>query len=336
MFGRKYKKEHRKRSNPLFGIFRLLLSLIIFAVLVGGVYSAYKQFSGADPLNLSPQSISSNLISKDRLIDLTLSLLSIDIKGKIIPADQPESSKKSIKSKTSFKFAIVADCHNDNNNLAKALSQAKAGDAKFVIGLGDFSDVGTKAELIDAKKKFDEAGLRYFLTPGDHDLWESRDKNEPPLTNFYSVFGSSFQAFGYGEVRFIILYNSDNYKGLGEEQLKWFKFEMENIKQANPKLVLAFVHEPLYHPSSDHYMGKVTPSLLPEAKQLIKDLKQAGTKEVFAGDIHYFTQYSEPETVLHMTTIGAITSGRNVESPRFGLVTVYEDGSYLVEDVEIK
>src|SRR3989344_2894077 len=57
-------RQHRKRrsTNIFFVIFRVILSLIMFAVLLGGIYSAYKHFSGLDPLKLDPQAALSELL----------------------------------------------------------------------------------------------------------------------------------------------------------------------------------------------------------------------------------------------------------------------------------
>ena len=96
------------------------------------------------------------------------------------------------------------------------------------------------------------------------------------------------------------------------------------------------MHEPLYHPSSDRVMGKTEPNLKKEAQDLIKLFKSSGVSEVFAGDIHFFTGYVEPQTGLKMTTVGSLASLRNVQSPRFVVVSVFDDGGYEVEDIEVK
>ncbi len=348
MFGKRHKKEHyRRRANPILGLFRLLLSLVIFAALIGGVYYAYREFSGFDPLKLSPKSLSS-FFTKEKLADFGFNLLSFDVKKKaqdltgqvsgqtkIIPADTKE--KTPVKKPTSlFKFALVADSENDNDLLGKALSQAKEKQAKFVIGLGDYSDVGTVSELRKAKLEFDKAGLRYYVTPGDHDLWDSRNRKQPALTNFKAVFGASYSSFDQENVHFLILNNSDNYSGFDSDQLNWVNSDLASLKNKPMLLSLAFLSEPLFHPSSDHFMGKTTPSLQTQAKTMIRTLKEANFKAVFAGDIHYFTEYTEPASGLSMTTVGAVNQERNIEEPRFAIITVMDDGSLIVEDTEIK
>ncbi len=338
--------EHKKRGLGLpFMIFRFLLSLVIFGLLLGGLYSAYRHFSGFDPIKLDPKSISSQLLSKDKLFDIVLGLFAVgDSKSdnsknnsqiSLDKIDQTTSQDNAEGAKTTplFKFAVVSDSHNDNSLLAKALSQAQQRDVKFIIGLGDYTNVGTIEELKASKQVFDSTGTRYFVVPGDHDLWDSRNRKLPALTNFKDIFGKNYQSFEYQGIGFLLFDNSDDYLGLDETQLSWLKTEL--TKDSRPATTIALTHEPLYHPSSDHFMGKVTPSLKTQATQIQSLLKTAGVKEVFTGDIHFFTQYNEPETGIHMTTLGAVTQDRNPQSPRYAIVTLYEGGALTVEDIEI-
>lgn len=324
------KHSGRRSTNIVFVIFRLTISLIVFTLLLGGVYSAYKHFSGLDPLKLDPKSVATGA--------LTL-LSSIKIENqKILPQNLTASVPKT-RPESVFKFLLVADSHSDNNNLQKAISQSKQNfpDTQFVIGLGDYTEVGTLDEMQKAKQEFDQANLRYFLIPGDHDLWDSRDKNQPPLTNFRQIFGPTYQSFDFNSFKFILLDNSDNYLGMDEAQLKWFKGELEQSKDEQVKAIFVFVHEPLFHPSSDHIMGRVEKELKNQARSLIFTLSEARlVRKVFAGDTHYFSQYNEPETNLSMVTIGAVGTERNPQLPRFAEVTVFEDGSTEVEDIQIK
>lgn len=333
MFRRHYQ---RRRSFLLFVILRLFLSLIIFAILVGGIYAAYKQFSGVDPKGLDPKALVSGILNFKDFNFKNFNFFeekNITENKNVIPQD----SSKPVSRNLLFKFALVADSHNENNYLKQALKQAKESKVALVIGLGDYTEVGTIKELQDAKNAFDEAGIRYFVTAGDHDLWDSRDKQKSAVDNFNQVFGPTFQAFSYEGVKFLVLDNSDNYGGLSEDQLKWLKFELDKAKKEQGlKLILAFLHEPLYHPSSTRVMGKVEIKLVDQAKEIAQILKNGGVKGVFGGDIHYFSQYSDPASGLSMTTVGAVASQRNAQLPRFAIVSVFDDGSYTVEDMEIK
>ena len=333
----------------------------MFALLFGGGYYAFRYFSGVDPLKISPQTafLSTVATNKDvsQLLDklisqLNLPKISLSQHTQIQGTNTDRAPSQNIgtnqakspvpKPITLFKFALVTDSHNENDYLSRALAQAKKAGANFVIGLGDYTDTGTVDELKIAKNSFDTAGLRYYLTAGDHDLWDSRNRSVPAVTNFSGFFGSPFQSFSSQGVKFIIVYNADNYDGLNKDQFDWLKTTFEQMQKvgsasnAPDKLTLVFTDEPLYHPVSDHMMGKVNPKLLTQAKDLIKMFKENGVAEVFAGDIHFFSQYADPDSGLKMTTVGAVTSQRNVQNPRFAMVTIYSDYSYSVDDIEIK
>ncbi len=308
-------------------------------MLLGGIYSAYKHFSGLDPLKLDPQAVLKNVLAARTPKQFIGVLSSIKIDPKILGQKVPVASPvNEVKGVVNFRFLLVSDSHNDNANLQKALIQAKASfpDIKFIIGLGDYTDTGTIAELKNAKKELDSSGLRYFLVPGDHDLWDSRDKSLPPASYFKEVFGPDYQAFTFNNYRFLLLDNADNYIGFDSTQLIWIATEFEKAKQDKVIGIFAFMHEPLFHPSSDHIMGWVEKSLKPQADMLIFQFKDAGVKGIFSGHIHYFSQYSEPKTNLPMITAGALTLESNPQAPRFGVVSILEDGSIKVDDVEIK
>lgn len=343
-----FRKHYRRSTNIVFVIFRLGLSLVMLVILTGGLYSAYKHFSGLDPLKIDPKTLISSLINSkgpEQLISILTSFKLTQSKqadnqhilGQIqqtlpqTPQQYPSKSSKTL----AYTFALVADSHSDNLYLRKALAQIKKDypTVKFLIGLGDYSEVGTIDELKGAKGEFDNAGIRYFLIPGDHDLWDSRNRSLPPITNFKAVFGPGYQDFWEGNHLFILLNNSDNYLGINEAQLSWLDDQLDKGRQADG--IHVFIHESLYHPSSEHIMGRVESSLKGQAKSLIQKLKKGGVDQIFAGDIHFFSEYTEPETGLDMVTIGALTSERNTQAPRFAIGKVYSDGSVEVEDVEI-
>lgn len=327
----------RRRTNIVFVIFRLLLSVVIFIVLLGGMYSAYKHFSGLDPLKLDPQAVVKNILAARTPQQVVAVFSSLKLDPKIF--GQKVSEKPSLTPiDLNFRFLLIADSHSDNVNLQKALNQAKESfsDIQFIIGLGDYTEVGTIDELKVAKSQLDSSGLRYFLIPGDHDLWDCRSRSLPAAACFNQVFGSAYQSFTFNNFHFVLLDNSDNYKGFDSDQQKWITQELEKAKLDKVKGILVFMHEPLYHPSSDHAMGWVEKSLKVQADMLLFQLKDAGVKRLYAGHIHYFSQVSEPKTNLSMVTIGALTSQSNPQSPRFAVVSVFDNGEINIDDAEIK
>ncbi|MBI2338358.1 metallophosphoesterase, partial [Candidatus Daviesbacteria bacterium] len=320
-------------------IFRLVLSMVMFVALIGGIYSAYKHFSGLDPLKLDPQAVFGELLAgkipqeakslSDQISQKVLGqqnvkeITSGDSKKETNPdAGKENPVKDGSGANLVFKFLLIADSHSDNNDLGKAINQAKEKypDLKFIIGLGDYTEVGTVEELKNAKKEFDSSSLRYFLIPGDHDLWDCRNRKLAPVACFEEVFGPSYQTFTVENFKFLLLDNSDDYKGIEGGQSNWIERELLKAKEESAKGIFVFVHEPLYHPSSDHIMGKLEKGLKQQARDLMFQLKSAGVKKVFAGDAHFFSEYSEAVTGLPMVTVGAVTIERNPQVPRFAVV----------------
>lgn len=347
------RSEPKKRGGFLpFVIFRVLLSLTMFLILGLGAYQALRYFSGVDPIKANPSQIISSVLESPETQKLLDGVLGFSLSSKLTSflnrGDNPitVSPRGEVAAEATgpqlpptgviLKFALIADSHNDNEDLRKALIQAKTLGAKFVIGLGDYTEVGTVTDLQLAKNTFTSSGLPFYLLPGDHDLWDSRNRGVSSAEDFNQVFGFSYQAFGDSNIRFVLINNADNYDGVDSLQMSWLTDELARQGTLHPKLLFAFVHEPLSHPSSDHAMGRVTKKLTDQAQKIIDLLKAAGTAEVFAGDTHFYTRYEDGRTGMKMTTVGAVTRDRNAQAPRFSMVDVGSDGGYQVEDIEIK
>lgn len=349
-----FKKEEprRKRGSFLpFVIFRTLLSLAMLCILSLGVYQAFRYFSGVDPIKLDPKAIVLSAINYKEIIkgieegnfNYFKNLSNLNNSGEKILDSKPLEVPEQPSGPSILKFAIMADSHIDNTNLEKALKQSKEQGAEFIVGLGDYSDVGTTDELGKAKQTFDLSGMTSYLTAGDHDLWDSRNQGQAASSNFSKVFGSPYQIFSVKGIYFVIVYNSDNYLGVESLQKQWLEDSLQKAKN-DPELkkIFVFLHEPLYHPSSDHFMGstrveggKDRGEIAQQAKDLVDLFKSVGVAEVFAGDAHVFGRYTDARSGLKMTTVGALTTDRNTQAPRYSMVDVFENGSYNVEDLEI-
>lgn len=311
-------------------------------VMAVGLLQAYKAFSGYDPMKLDSESLKS-LLTSESAYQTLISLLTFDPKQTLTGIGENVKGKGESQGDADisdvpvlFKFAVLADSHKDTASLERALTQAKASGVQFVVMMGDLSDVGTVEELTATKRVLDASGLHYYASPGDHDLWDSRDKASDPPKNFMQVFGPTYQSFSYDNVRYILIYNSDNYLGLDGVQLKWIEDELNRPETENaPILTFVFAPTPLYHPSSDHVMGKVTPKLTSQAEHLATIFKRGGVDLVFSADTHFYSEFTEPKNELEMLTVGAVTSDRNPQAPRFAIVEVLEGGSYNVVETEV-
>lgn len=358
------RSDERKRRSPLpLTIIRLFISLVLFLVLGVALIQAFKYFAGTsienDPFTKvitqfpsDPKGAIKNLLTSEETAKTIVGILSFspvkDLKLPIGNQTTNNQNPPAISPETGnllFKFAIVTDSHNNNTDLAKALEQARMSGAKFVIGLGDFTDTGTIEELNNAKKVFDESKLPYYVIPGDHDLWDARDKGKTAVNNFSQVFGTPYQAFTDSGIRFILFYNSDNYYGVSDLEFEWLKGELDSENKDQIKAVYVFLHEPIAHPTSDQIMGSEkkadpgTPAntkIQDQAKELLDMFTKAKVAGIFAGDIHAFTTYIDAVTNIKMATIGALTKEKNTQPPRFATVDVFANGGYNISDIEIK
>lgn len=344
----KHEDERKRRRGGIISVIRVFLSLVMISIFGLGVFFVLGRFAG-ESIKLPELPNIRSVVTSEDFLRVAKGVLTVDprtslrlftdllsqsktagnLNSEASPTPSPQGPKL-------FSFAVMTDSHNDNANLTKALKLAKDSGVAFVIGLGDYSDVGTIDELVNTKYQFDSVNIPYYLTAGDHDLWDSRDKNSSPSTNFTQVFGSPYASFSKAGVRFIIIYNSDNYLGLDGLQMEWIKEQLKLAQDEKSKLTFIMTGIPIFHPTSDHVMGKTNPKLKTQAEELIGLFKNAQVAEVFAGDAHFYSRFLDPSSNLKMTVVGAITSTRNLQQPRFVLVDVFEGGSYNIQDTEIR
>lgn len=233
-----------------------------------------------------------------------------------------------------LKIALIADSHIDLENLKKTVEEIKEDKPDFIIGLGDYSAVGTREELFATKEILDKSKLKYYVIPGDHDLWDSRNKDKDPLSNFKYVFGKDYQQITEKEVNFLLVNNADNYRGVDSNQMTWLLDKLKQTK--NYKLNLIFIHKPLYHPTSIHIMGQLSKQVDEQRKQLLDESAKTEVAEIFSGDLHFFNHFEEPQTHDKITIVGAVTAENNWQGPRYSVLKIYKDYTYDVGDKSIK
>lgn len=254
-----------------------------------------------------------------------------DLSGQKVKQESQQTNT-TIQKKVTLRFALVADSENDNGDLEKALSQARSAGASFVIVLGDLTKLGETGDLMKAKAILDKSGLIYFVTPGDHDLWDSRNRGYEALANFSQVFGKQDQVFEKAGVEFLVIDNSDIYKGISASD--WDL--LNSTLSQTTKLKFVFSHKTPYHPQSSHIMGSENPQVAKQAQEFMNLLESKKVDGFFSGDLHFFAEFKSPNQAVKITTVGAVDSDRNFQGPRFAVVKVYSDYSWDVEDLEIK
>lgn len=229
-----------------------------------------------------------------------------------------------------LRFVVMSDIHSDWENFRKALEKTKEGFRDFgdvggfVIITGDLTTLGKKSELLEARKILDESGLKYYVIPGNHDIWMGRKVGQ----NIWGeVFGESFlsfkaseiQSFKDKEIKFILVNNGDGVAGVGGvrevgdvREIDWLKKEIEECIKI---YCLVFMHMPLNHPNSLHVMGEEDPEVASEAAELIRLFVKNKVQEIIAGHLHFSSSYDLGG--LKTTIVGAVGADRNFQSPKF-------------------
>ena len=231
-----------------------------------------------------------------------------------------------------LRFAVLSDSQGENDLLKKALRQAEGMGINLVIGLGDWSTVGTLEQLSVVKQVFDQSKLEYYVTAGDHDLWASRNLGEDALSNFNQTFGPAQHLIERNRIQIVILDNSDIYKGIPSDS---WELLFESLKK-DVKLRFVMAHKTPFHPDSAHIMGQNARNVKAQAENLLAILEEGQISGFFSGDLHFFARFKTPKQAVKITTIGAVASQKNFQGPRFAQITVYDDYSWKAEDVEIR
>ncbi len=225
-------------------------------------------------------------------------------------------------------LGIVTDSHNFNDNLEKAVSKAKDKGARNLAFLGDYSDVGTVKELADGKKVMDASGLWYFSIPGDHD----HDLGDGALSHFNEVFGARYGVKVVDGVRLVWLDNSANYTLIDQAQMDWFTKTLSASSDGVPTFV--FLSNPLYNKDGFKLMGELNEDVKFQANQLLSILRNSSVKAIFAGDNHLSSRSADPiKSEIEHIVVGSLAKERNLQTPRFGMLYVFEDGSFKFEEV---
>lgn len=228
------------------------------------------------------------------------------------------------------RFAVLSDTHSDSDYTKKAVKQAKEAGAGYLIHSGDWTKVGTIEEFKNQKQIFDLSGLPYYGVMGDHDRWQSAEKN------FELVFGPRFESFDRGGFHHILIDSSDIKNGLGNDQLSWFERDLEGNRS---KKIIIIMHLPIYHPTSDRTISDKSgsdPERQRQTQRFLNLIKGNKIIAIFSGDHHLSSSYTEPKTSVKIFISGAVTQERNFQTPRFSLVEIYEDYSIKVKDQIIK
>lgn len=242
--------------------------------------------------------------------------------------------------------AVMSDIHEDTKNFEIALKSAKEKQVLAVFVLGDLSNFGDLAKLKLIKNQLDLADIPYEVLPGDHDLAQTLD-----TSNFEQVFDQGKPLITLKSVKFLLLDNSANFTTLSTPAIQDFTAQL-----ADADFVL--MSQPLYtvglpSPFDKLFMGSTRDvpetafvrinqqGVLAQRDQLLEAIRRhPNIKAIIAGDQHRSSMLSDiAPSVLKHYVVGAVSREvgnypqKVIQSPRYSLMTLYEDGTYAIEDI---
>lgn len=162
-------------------------------------------------------------------------------------------------------------------------------DIVFGISLGDL--VGDNLDMHkNYKSVIQKIGKPWYGVMGNHDM--NYDVKEEHLSDetFESNFGPSTYAFNYGNAHFIVLDNilypdprdgSGYWGGMREDQLIFVENDLKHVSK--DKLIVLFMHIPLFEESADSYRDEDRKRLL----ELISPFKNSAS---FSAHTHFQNQ----------------------------------------------
>lgn len=149
-----------------------------------------------------------------------------------------------------FRFAFVTDTHIGSpsglaeEDLIRTVRDINSRqDIDFVVITGDVTELGTTAELKEAKRLLDSLHIPYFIIPGNHDTGWSESGGDM----FTTVFGNDKFSFEHNGIRFMgcasgpYVRMSDGH--VPRHAVNWMDEQLRQLKPGQP--LIFFNHYPL-------------------------------------------------------------------------------------------
>ncbi len=232
------------------------------------------------------------------------------------------------------KFAVFSDIEGKNDSLKKLLGILNETGISNAIILGDLTSYGDVESLSEVRGILESSGLNYYAVPGDHDLAASvEDGDTSGLANYKKIFGDiKTNAVIFGK-KIILVNNSANHTVIDPETVRLFE---SNVGGAD----FIAMAQPLYNPILSRSMGVIDgvedTAVKEQADSMLSFIRQSKVAGIFSGDIHMSGDYVDPiRSSLHHYFVGSVTDTPSLPSPSFSIVTVYGDGRFNVEAIEL-
>lgn len=147
-----------------------------------------------------------------------------------------------------FTFAWLSDTHigstTGSEDLAASVVDINANDSlAFVVLSGDITELGSDAEIAEARSILQQLNKPYYIIPGNHDTkW-----SESGATTFIKVFGADRFVFWHGGILFFGLHQGPLLRmgdgHFAQEDLRWLDSLLATIDPSQPLIFIT--HYPL-------------------------------------------------------------------------------------------
>jgi 3',5'-cyclic AMP phosphodiesterase CpdA len=209
--------------------------------------------------------------------------------------------------KADFTFTQISDSHigfnKDPNKdvtatLERAIARINAQPTRpdFLIHTGDLTHLAKPEEFDTCAQVLKSAKAdEVFYVPGEHDIFT--DDGKLYLSRYgKGTKGLGWRSFDHKGVHFVGLVNVANLKPgglgtLGQEQLDWFKRDVERLGSSTP--IVVYAHVPLWTVYEKWGWGTE------DSGQALSLLKRFGSVTVLNGHIHQILQKVEGNVTFH-------------------------------------
>lgn len=246
----------------------------------------------------------------------------------IKPPRQPLPPEADSAGVTRFSFLVYGDTRGRRDGTAEQYEHSLVIDSmlervrelaptpfpvRFVLQTGDAVVKGTDPRQWNVSfvnlinRLTTEAGIPYFLAPGNHDVTGASELDAPNrragLANYLAAVnqlipadrtprrlsGYPTYAFGYGNT-FIIAFDSNI--AADEAQFAWVRAQVAGLDRGRYRHLIAFFHHPAFS-SGPHGGAKVEPPTAEIRKRYMPFFREQGFTVLFTGHEHLFEHWVE-------------------------------------------
>jgi predicted phosphodiesterase len=217
----------------------------------------------------------------------------------------------------SFTFAVFGDPHyvlGPHPTLERFRGDVVEKGIDFFLVLGDIAHDGTEAQMRRARAGLDSIGRPYYVTNGNHDLYQA-----DAWLSFKTEFGPSCYSVVIADKLKLIFIDTAEGR-LGECQFQWLEQELAT---AGDRIKFVGTHFPVYDGDTP---GVYRMASGPERARLQHLLQKYGVFAIASGHIHGWRD-TEVEGVRHFITgtMQASEDGLDFGNLGYMLVTFAHD-----------